>query len=84
MPNESKTKGRQLREFFEWRQEMRRKHRTMTWGEYNVWLVVGDIVSHPSSGNALAGGLTIRLNTSPVVGHIDGWVGPPRLDNTST
>lgn len=46
-------------EFFAWRNQMRQKHRVMTWAEYNSWCRSGDIISHPSTSNCFPGGLTI-------------------------
>lgn len=63
--------------FFEWRARQNRKHRVMTAGEHAAWLAGGDIISHPSNSGAMAGGLTILLNTPPVIGRIEGYEPPP-------
>ena len=51
----------ELDDFFAWREANRRKHRTMTAGEYVAWCRSGDILSTPAEGNAFPGGLTILI-----------------------
>lgn len=65
------TVSKEAAEFFRWRDQINRKHRTMTLGEYQAWCNGGDAVSHPSNTNALRGGLTILLNTPPYIGTVD-------------
>lgn len=72
-------KQQKLDRYFAWREDMNNRHRTMTVGEYMAWQVAGDTISHPSNSNALRGGLTILLNTPPVIGKIDGYTQPPDL-----
>ncbi|WP_162918496.1 hypothetical protein [Taklimakanibacter deserti] len=57
-------------QFWKWREEMRRKHRTMTIGEYMAWCRGGDAISCPSSTDAFPGGITILLNTPPIIGKV--------------
>jgi hypothetical protein len=64
------SKEQEIENFFRWRDGMNRKHRTMTVGEYMAWCRGGDAVSHPSNSNALRGGLTIILNTPPIIGKV--------------
>jgi hypothetical protein len=65
--------------WFDWRERMNNRHRTMTLGEYRAWQIGGDLISHPSNSNALRGGLTLLLKTPPVIGKVDGWEEPPTL-----
>lgn len=59
-----------LDEWFQWRDLNRSKHRTMTLSEYAAWCRGGDAISHPSAANAFPGGLTIILNTPPIIGTV--------------
>jgi hypothetical protein len=61
----------QVESFFLWREEQRRKHRVMTWGEYAAWCRGGDAISSPSSSSAFPGGLTIIPDTPPIIGRVD-------------
>jgi len=61
----------ELEQWQSWRTEQRKKHRTMTWGEYMAWCRGGDSISRPYEANAFPGGLTIHFNTPPVIGRMD-------------
>jgi hypothetical protein len=55
---------RKMDEFFAWRETERMKHRVMTMAEYAAWCRGGDLISHPSCGNAFPGGVTILFSWS--------------------
>lgn len=59
-----------VEDFFAWREEQRQKHRVMTLAEYSAWCRNGDAISCPTSSNAITGGLTIRLDASPIIGRV--------------
>lgn len=54
-----------------WRDEQRKKHRFMTYGEYLAWTRGGDAISSSASANAFPGGLTIDFSTPPIIGRTD-------------
>ncbi len=57
-------------EYFDWVERERRKHRVMTAAEYSAWYKVGDAISHPSTGNAFPGGITITFGPDDsIFGH---------------
>lgn len=58
----------EIEQWLEWRKAERRKHRTMTMGEYAAWCQGGDSISHPSDANAFPGGITLVLNTPAIIG----------------
>ncbi len=58
-----------LDHWWQWRETQRRKHRTMTLGEYMAWCRGGDAISSSSEANAFPGGLTI-LFTPPIIGKV--------------
>lgn len=64
--------NKEVEEFFDWRNQMRAKHRTMTIAEYRAWCHVGDLISDHRSTNAFPGGLTIILGRdSGIFGKVD-------------
>lgn len=56
--------------FMDWREIERKKHRVMTWAEYETWCHRGDAISHPSSSNAFPGGITIQFGP-PIIGRTE-------------
>lgn len=59
-----------LDRYFAWRDAERKKHRTMTWGEYMAWARGGDSISSSTESNPFPGGLTILLNTPSIIGTV--------------
>lgn len=55
-----------LDEIFAWRAAEKKKHRVMTWSQYQAWCIGGDSISHPSSTNPFPGGLTITPDDTPL------------------
>jgi hypothetical protein len=72
----------ELDRYFAWRDAMRRKHRTMTMGEYRAWLQGGDLISHPSKASNFLGGLTILLDTPAIIGKVEGYEPPPTMTDS--
>jgi hypothetical protein len=69
----------QINAWFDWRERMNRRHRTMTYAEYVIWCRGGDLISDPTCNNGLGGGVTITLDPPSVIGKVDGWEEPPSL-----
>lgn len=63
------TTDEEIDRWLAWKDRERRKHRTMTLGEYIAWSRGGDAISHSSEANPFPGGLTILLNTPPIIGR---------------
>jgi hypothetical protein len=70
------TVSKEAKEWFEWRNRERRKHRYMTAAEYWAWTRGGDAISSSCESNPFPGGLTIDFNAPAVIGRTD----PDRTD----
>lgn len=63
------TKEEEIDRWRDWRDAQRRKRRHMTYGEYLNWCRGGDGISSPCEADPFPGGLTIDLNTPPIIGR---------------